>query len=121
MSGVFASRPFKRNVLAICLCLLAFAFAVEAKAAWYGPDGCAGYDIRAAKACPAKLPQVVAHGISAPGTLHPEIHLVFLAEAARTSLLSGNLLGRVVATTHPVASFSPYFNTSLFFRPPPIR
>lgn len=121
MSGVFASRPFKLNALAICMCLLAFAFAFEAKLAWYGPGVAAGCDVQAAKACPAKLPQVVAHGNSAPDLAQPEVHLAFFAVTARTSLLTANLLERVVATTYPAASFSPYLNTNLFFRPPPIR
>jgi hypothetical protein len=121
MSVVIASRPFKLNALAICMCLLAFAFAFEAKLAWYGPARGAGCEVRAAKACPAKNPQVVAHGISAPNSVQPEIHPAVLAESACTSLLAANLLDRVVATTHPAASFSPYLNSNLFFRPPPIR
>src|ERR1039458_3665322 len=82
MSGVSTARPLRRNLLAVCLCFLAFAFAIEAKWAWYGPQGGPVSDVSAAKARPAEVPDVVVHGVPAPDLVNLQIPYALLATFA---------------------------------------
>jgi hypothetical protein len=122
MSGVFASRTLRCSALAFGLCILAFAFAMEAKLAWYSPASGQGCDIRAAKACPADTTGVVSRGSSAPMPVHPELAFVLLATFIAACLARPEaLLRRNLAYNFlPVAS--PHCcSPNLFFRPPPVR
>jgi hypothetical protein len=119
MSGVFSFRPFKGNVIAVCLCMLAFAFAMEAKLAWYGPAGGPGSDIRAAKACPTKLLQIVARGTSTPKPVLHEVHSAFLGRCARLCLPAAKVLDRGAASIERPFILLPLSGSNLFFRPPP--
>lgn len=122
MAGVSASRTFKRTALALGLCLLAFCFAMEAKLAWYSPGGGSVNDIAAAKAHPADLPEVVAHGVPAPGPFLPRIQFVLLAVLATAYLGKSDVLpGRNIEYNHLSVSSAAYFSPSLFYRPPPVR
>jgi hypothetical protein len=122
MSGVSTARPLRRNLLAVCLCFLAFAFAIEAKWAWYGPQGGPVSDVSAAKARPAEVPDVVVHGVPAPDLVNLQIPYALLATFAVACFLSADvLLRRDVAYNHTRVSAAPYFSADHFFRPPPIR
>ena len=98
------------------LCLLAVVFAVEAKLAWFGPDGSPTAQISAAKLQPADAPKITAHShaSSLPAALllqFAEISVVVLM--GRAAIRTPQ---RVSASTIPG---SPSFFPSLFFRPPP--
>jgi hypothetical protein len=116
----FASPQMRRNTLALGLCLLAVAFALEAKFAWYGPMNGPGAQIQSEKARPADLPAVVSHGISThpPATLPPA--LIFFASIAVIARMQGDYLSGVDIHFNRVpVSAAPYFSPGLFFRPPP--
>lgn len=120
MSGSFAvSLSFRRAPLAFGLCLLAFLFAVEAKTAWYGPVVGIGGSVRAAKALPAAMPEVVEYGAPTPDRAHPKF--AALPPVAAAWLMRAHLqaAGDVFPSRlphFPIACFSP----SSFFRPPPV-
>jgi hypothetical protein len=122
MAGVPTSRSFRRTVLALGLCLLSFGFAMEAKLACYSPAAAPGSDIVAAKARPADLPEVVAHGVHAPDPVHSQMLVVFLAAlTAASSWKADTLLGRKIVDGRLPVSSAAYFSPYLFFRPPPVR
>jgi len=110
-----------RRVLACWLCALALVFAFEAKTAWYGPDCGPGSAVRAAKALPADLPQVVSHGVPTPDPVRPAIPFLIFGIFALPGLSglkfdmmrSPHRRARMIA---PLSNFSP----PQFFRPPPI-
>ena len=122
MAGSSASRNFRRIALACGLCLLAFGFAMEAKTAWYSAAGGSGSEIASAKARPADLPEVVAHGVPAPDPVHPQVFFVFLAALTAASLWKADVLSerRFVHSDLAISSAA-YFSSNLFFRPPPVR
>ena len=122
MAGVPTSRSFRRTVLALGLCLLAFGFAMEAKLACYGPAGGSGSDIAAAKARTADLPEVVYHGVHAPDPVRTQMLVVFLAALTAPCLRKADsLLARDSVYSHLSVSSAAYFSPNLFFRPPPVR
>jgi len=122
MAGVRTSRTFRRTVLALGLCLLAFGFAMEAKLACYSPAGGPGSDIVAAKARRADLPEVVSRGGHAPDPVHSQILVVFLAALTAASLWKSDAPpGRNIVYSHLSVYSAAYFSPNLFFRPPPIR
>lgn len=102
------------------LCILAIAFALEAKTAWYGPAAGPGSAVRSAKALPIDTPRVIQHGIPTPDPLHPQLAVAFVALLFALPLLADNLSSRV--TTRPLGRMSTaqYFSPPVFFRPPPI-
>ena len=113
------SASFWRTALTCGLCLLAFAFAVEAKTAWYGPVVGPGSAVRASKAMPADAPRVIDHGIPMPDPIHPQIPFALLAACAILSLAAEAPMGREGAHMRfrlALAAFSP----QVFFRPPPV-
>jgi hypothetical protein len=117
-----ATQARYRRTLVFWLCLLAVAFAVEAKTAWYGPMQGPGCAVRAAKALPADLPRVVEHGVAAPDPAHPPVSITVLAalkpERSAARILSpSNALLPSCASVVRSACFSPHF----FFRPPPVN
>lgn len=122
MTGVSASRNLRRTALAVGLCLLAFGFAMEAKLAWFNPAGGSGSEIAAAKARPADLPEVVAHGVPATDPVHPGECFVFLTALTAAFLWNADALpGRNFSRSDFAVSSASYFSSNLFFRPPPVR
>lgn len=122
MSGSFADCfPSRRRPLAICLCLLAFLFAVEAKTAWYGPKVGPGSDVQAAKALPAVTPKVVQHGVPAPDPVHPQIAFAALSAVSAGSPSAAHLFPRQELLRSHLPHFTATFlSPQLFFRPPPV-
>ena len=104
------------TVLGMFLCLLAALFAVEAKVAWFGPDGSPSAQISASKLQPADAPKV-ATPIDAPSfpTAWLSEIAVILAFALNWRRIS--VLPRQRWSSRIPAS--PSFFPSLFFRPPP--
>jgi hypothetical protein len=98
------------------LCLLAVLFAVEAKLAWFGPDGSPTAQISASKLQPADSPKIAAHShaSSLPGGLLLQFAAILVVALMGRGAI--RLPWRVSATTIPG---SPSFFPSLFFRPPP--
>jgi hypothetical protein len=95
---------------------------MEAKLACYRPTGGSGNDIVAAKALPADLPEVVAHGVHAPDSVRSQMPFVFLAALIAVFLWKEDtLLGHNIAYGQLTVSSAAYFSPSLFFRPPPVR
>jgi len=117
--GTIASTSFWRKALTCALCLLAFTFAVEAKAAWYGPISGPGSDVRASKAMPTDAPRVIEHGVPVPDPIHPQIPFLLLAALPILSLAAEAPMGRESA--HPRVKVShAAFSSQVFFRPPPV-
>jgi hypothetical protein len=121
MLGLLVASPnFRRTSLALVLCVLAFLFALEAKAAWYGPVVGPGSDMQAEKALPADLTKMVEHGVTTPEPVHPQFPDSILT--AWAVVLCGGavvLPVRVIVNEHLQVSAAPYFSPSIFFRPPP--
>lgn len=102
------------------LCVLAIAFALEAKTAWYGPAvGPGSSVVRFAKALPIDAPRVVRHGIPAPDPLHPQFPVAFVALLFALPILADSLPGR--ANTLPLGRVAAiqHLSPPVFFRPPP--
>ena len=118
LRGTSASVRFWRTALTCGLCLLAFAFAVEAKTAWYGPASGPGSAVRASKAMRADLPRVIDHGVPVPDPIHPHASFALLAAFATLLLTVKTPAGRDGSNTRirfALTAFSP----QVFFRPPP--
>ena len=120
MRASFASPTWRRVVLACSLSLLAFAFAMEAKMAWYGPKSDTTLEISATKALRTDFPRLVDHGTPASQPVMPVSLLawvaMFVATATAVSMVAeARQLARVPI---PIRSRS-YFSPLLFFRPPP--
>jgi hypothetical protein len=98
------------------LCLLAAVFAIEAKLAWYVPDGGITAPISASKLQAADAPRRVAQAIaSSLPVLHvPEISVMLLA-----ALAIGAERFTPPVETQPVKLLSSQLSPHLFFRPPP--
>ncbi len=98
------------------LSLLVVVFAVEAKLAWFGPDGSPTAQISAAKLQPANAPRIAApsDALSFPAAWIPQVAVVL------TFVL---VWRRVRALPRFLSSYavpgSPRFYSSFFFRPPP--
>jgi hypothetical protein len=98
------------------MCLLAALFAVEAKVAWFGPDGSPSAQISSSKLQLSDDPKVAApiDSPSFPAARLSEI-AVILAFALDRRQLSALPRQRWSCTIPGFPSFFP----SLFFRPPP--
>jgi hypothetical protein len=121
MFGNSAASIFKSRVaFALGLCLLAVAFAVESKTAWFGPLTGPGSDVQAAKALPADMPRVIEHGVPAPDPVHPAIPFALIATLA-AAWPSVTPAQKEVSRTAPPVSLAAYFFPSIFFRPPPFH
>lgn len=122
LKNTAALKAIGRTGLACCLCLLAFAFAVEAKTAWYGPAAGPGSDVRAAKALPASLPRLVPHGFPLSVPVHPRIPVMLMA-ASFTAWFAGANIQICHNSFHSQlqVSSAAFFSPHLFFRPPPSR
>lgn len=115
-----------RVLLACSLCLLAFAFAMEAKMAWYAPALGPTRDISAAKAWPADTPTSalqrahIGDAVAPPSsfTALPAL-AAFLLTAAVAMAAAGASETRLLARNAVPVSCRPHFSPLLFFRPPP--
>jgi hypothetical protein len=111
-------RATRRVTLALGLCLLAVIFALEAKTAWYGPANGPGIDVRAAKARPADLPQVIDDGVPVPISVPPLLSFAVLA-VLKTGRFAGKTHsaedGLLPIGALPADRLSPQF----YLRPPP--
>lgn len=117
-----ASLPIRRSALALMLCVLAFLFAYEAKLAWYSPARDIYGQVSAAKALPADVPALVAHGTLAPD--HMQIQVAFSAFAilvAFTLAASEVLPGRQLSSSRPSFFIPLYLLPPIDSRPPPAR
>lgn len=107
------------RLMVATLCVLAIAFALEAKTAWYGPVSGPGSAVQFAKALPIDAPRVVRHGIPAPDPLHPQLAVVFVALVFALPILADNLSSRTTAHVLGRVSVVRYLTPPAFFRPPP--
>jgi hypothetical protein len=98
------------------LCLLAAVFAIEAKCAWYGPEGSPMVQVSAAKLQPADAPRIIAQVLS-PAILpvFPEASVLVALALMTTVAHITPAWARRTAKVSALPSFSPF----LFFRPPP--
>jgi hypothetical protein len=110
-----------RLLLACSLCLLAMAFAVEAKIAWYGPVSGPGSEVRAAKALPSDVPQVADSGENLSNPFHLPVSLTFLALIAVFSLSYISNTDRRKLSVCATRIFSAGYFSSLPLRAPPAR
>lgn len=116
-----SALPFVgRVLLAASLCLLAVAFAMEAKMAWYGPPAGAARSISAAKAMPADIPAATAQRPRVVHPAPPESALMCFAVLASV-LLAAACASKARLLQRDLKSMSvrPPFSPPLFFRPPP--
>ncbi len=122
MSGSFPASLFRRRTpLALALCLLAFLFAIEAKAALYGPAVGFGSCVRAAKAQPVATPKVVEHGVPAPDPAHPNAWFAAPPPIAVALSLSFPVQTRGEVLVSHLSQFpAAGFSFSNLFRPPPV-
>ena len=120
MQGGFLIRHSRLTALGILLCVLAALFAVEAKIAWFSPEGSASAQISFAKARPAEQPEALTQRFHSQ-TPPANDFAVTLALFAATLLLATPtiLVVRPQAARWQVSA-SPGFSNALFFRPPPI-
>src|SRR5579862_3582115 len=122
MSGWFAaSLTFRRTALTVCLCVMTFLFAVEAKTARYGPVAGPGSNVRAAKAFPASAPRLVEHGVPTPDPTQPQV----ISAKISASAVAIFLAREVSARGSLLREHSPHFSAAhltpaCFFRPPPV-
>jgi hypothetical protein len=113
-----ALRVTRRVALALVLCLLTVAFAVEAKTAWFGPANGPGIAVSAAKARPADLPRVIDHGVPVPSPVPPTVSF------DAPSLLLLPLFNGILRPAQDDASLAAFrletrFSPQSYFRPPP--
>jgi len=111
---------WSRILLACSLCLLAFAFAMEAKVSLYEPATGPSKDIGAARALPADFPRLVDHGTLAAQPVIPEpllewIAAVITVPTAVSVVAEARQLARIPVSVRSRSHFIP----QLFFRPPP--
>lgn len=117
-----AFSALSRVLLAATLCLLALAFAMEAKMAWYRSAGGEFRDIRFAKAMPLDHPRLVSHGVPAPDPVHPGVAVAILAGLLTLWPVFFDPRFRLAALrSGSRVSAADYFSPPLFLRPPPVR
>lgn len=117
-SAVF--RTVGRVLLAGTLCVLAVAFAMEAKMSWYGPAAGLKSEITDAKAMPADVPRLVAHGVAAPVPAAPQIHFFIPFVLILATWRCTGLFPQLPMASIPFEDVRhSFFSPLLFFRPPP--
>ena len=115
-----ASSAFSRILLAAMLCLLALAFAMEAKMAWYRPAAGTYRDISGAKALPINHPRLVSHGVPTPDPVHPEVATAILVCLIALWPVFFDPRSRLAALrTGSRVSAADFFSPPIFRRPPP--
>jgi hypothetical protein len=107
------------RLMVATLCVLAIAFALEAKTAWYGPVDGLGSAVQFAKALPIDAPRVVRHGMPAPDPLHPQLAVAFVALLFALPILADNLARRATLPALRRVSIALCLSPPAFFRPPP--
>jgi hypothetical protein len=120
MQGGFLIRHSRLTALGIMLCVLVALFAVEAKIAWFSPEGSASAQIGFAKARPAEQPKALAQRCHSQTPAASDFAATPVLFAATLQLTSTILIVRPLPTRWHVSA-SPGFAAALFFRPPPIR
>lgn len=116
------SRTIGRILLASALCVLTFAFAMEAKMAWYGPGAGLKSEITAAKAMPADMPRVMAHGLATPEPVAPQTYFFVLSFFIAAILLRAGFFYRLPMAPIAVEDVRhSFFSPFQFFRPPPVH
>jgi hypothetical protein len=101
------------------LCLLAAAFAIEAKLAWYSPASSPVAEISASKLHPADAPKLIAQALSAPPVeRHFPAEPIFLLTVVLLATLVQPFPGGPVRDWLNL-QISPSFSPHLFRRPPP--
>lgn len=106
-------------LLACSLCLLAMAFAVEAKIAWYGPLTGPGSEVRAAKALPSEASRLAEPGEVLTPPSHLPALLTFLALIAAVSLTYISNMNRRGLVACAVRVFPAKYYSPLPLRAPP--
>lgn len=115
------SSALSRILLAAMLCLLAMAFAMEAKMAWYRTAGGRLRDISSAKALPIDHLRVVSHGVPAPDPVHPEVAVPILACLVVLYAVFFDPRSRLAPVrSGSRVSAANYFSPPIFFKPPPV-
>jgi len=115
-----ASPAMSRLLLAAMLSLLALAFAMEAKVAWFQPMGGRCSDIQSAKALPISNPKLVTHGLPAPDRACAELAVVLIScLAIFRPVLSETRFQLVPVRSGSRVSAADFFSPPLFLRPPP--
>jgi hypothetical protein len=110
-----------RTLFACGLCLLAVVFAVEAKTAWFGPAFGPGSDVRAAKALPADMPRIIAHGVPVPDPIHPQTPFADLAaHQACAQQRATRAVRDALVGVHLSPGGAAWFSPAVLFRPPPV-
>lgn len=105
------------QAIGVILCLLAVLFAVEAKVAWFGPNGSPAELVSASKLAPADAPKLVAQALTAPEPVLGFPNTLILLPLLFVLLAS--LLTRKPTRDLFGLAQSPSFAHQLFFRPPP--
>ena len=115
-----------RVLLACSLCLLAFAFAMEAKMAWYGPALGPARDIQSAKALPADTPALALERAHIDPSASQQFAILWLPAFAAILIAATGAIAaagasetRLLARNPVPVSCRPHFSPLLFFRPPP--
>ena len=109
-----------RFLLACSLCLLAVAFALEAKIAWYSLASDTRSEISFAKALPADAVQLVEHGQSATAVSRVPLRFTIAALIAVALTRPSRMAFRMSACNAVCARSSDYFS-HLPSRAPPAR
>jgi hypothetical protein len=114
------SRTIGRIVLASTLCVLAVAFAMEAKMAWYGPAAGLKSGITDAKAMPADMPKLVAHRLIAPAPVAPQTYFFIPFFLIAATFFLARFSRRLAIAPGPSGDVRhSFFSPFVFFRPPP--
>lgn len=110
------NRHLRITVLGALLCLLAAAFAIEAKLSWYSPDGNVRVAISSDKLQPADAPRLTVHPTIPPAGVVLAVEALFLVGFTALFPQLTVFRGSAEIGLIPVRlSFSPPH----FFRPPP--
>lgn len=111
-------RHWRISALGSVLCLLAALFAVEAKLAWYNPNGRVRVELSSTKLQAAEASRQVHQALASPAPVpHPPVQL--LQFLSFTSLVPVLFLPRQ-ADVPPAPNWSA-FSPPNFLRPPPRR
>lgn len=116
MKGRQWHRRWRLFALGAVLCLLAAVFAVEAKMAWYIPNGNVRVELSSTKLQAADASRQPGQVLAAPGPVphFPVELLLFLSFAAAVPALFIPRFAQI-----PPAAACPSFSSPHFFRPPP--
>ena len=112
-------RHSRLTAFGVVLCLLAALFAVEAKIAWYSPQGSVNTQISSGKLQLADASKIFAHDAVTLVPPTPDLNeTVAVVTLALMCLAAMSVAARSVPNRQQVFA-GPGFSVSLFFRPPP--